>query len=284
MACLEWNNVLAAIIAFAMSLGAFMLALNSRQNVDSALKSMGDGAGMDGYAHNTVIHVTISMLISAFACLCICLSTFDCVEGSEGGFVHKVTGSTAFCVMRIITFFAFLVELAFSSAMLLAVGVVFFLDFLCRMGSTTLFHAQEVIWEIGNFTLTGTDPFDPYRTGNFTDAKLADTPVFSIAKLTQSLNLAEFCPNAKYLGNYVLLFWLACVLGVVSQALMAIALNGEKERVSVHEQHEAVGLGDVGGKFSRDYNEGAGLLGSAGSALSGLDQSFNRYRAGGAGH
>jgi len=280
------NNVFAAIIAFAMSLGSFMMVLSARSNMDQALTTMGDGAGFDGYAHSTIIHITISLLINGFACLCVCLSTFDCTEAAHGGCVHKITGSTCFCVMRIVTFLTFIVEMLFSSAITIAVAATLFLAFICRMGSTTIFHVQEVIWEIGNFTATGKDPFDPYQTGNYTDAKLADTPVFSVAQLTQHLNLQSFCPGAKEIGGQVLLFWIACILGAVSQALMAIALNGEKERVSVHEQHEAAGLT---GAVSRDYNEGVGLLAnSARSGLSGgvsgFQQSFDRFRAGGSGH
>jgi len=282
MGCCEMNNVFAAIIAFAMSLGSFMMVLSARSNMDEALTTMGDGAGFDGYAHNTIFHITISLLINGFACLCVCLSSFDCTEAAPGSCVHKITSSTCFCVMRIITFLTFIVEMLFSSAITIMMAAVLFLGFICRMGSTTIFHTQEVIWEIGNFTLTGTDPFDPYRTGNYTDAKLADTPVFSIAQLSQHLNLANFCPGAKPVGGSVLLFWMACILGAVSQALMAIALNGEKERVSVHEQHEAAGLT---GAASRDYNEGLGLLAnSARGGVSGFQQSFDRFKAGGSGH
>ena len=72
-------------------------------------------------------------------------------------------------------------------------------------GSTVQFHVQEVIWEIGNFTLTGAtnsiyttqersgcdvlcwnvdvsgrDPFDPYHTGNLGETQAADTKFVSV--------------------------------------------------------------------------------------------------------
>merc|ERR1712083_276807 len=148
-------------------------------------------------------------------------------------------------------------------------------------GSTTVYHAQEVIWEMGNFTATGQDPFDPYATGNITDAKAADTPIFSLSKTMQTLDLNNFCPHAALLGGQMALFWFGCVLALVSQALMAIALNGEKERVAVHEQHEEAAMGGARG-------EAMNLLGQAGSgaqgAVSGFQSSFNQYRAGAPGH
>ncbi len=123
------------------------------------------------------------------------------------------------------------VQLASSSLMLVGMSSVLFLDFICHtvdvleilcfcaskfidwkrirhsimlgpvgtQGSTVQFHVQEVIWEIGNFTLTGAppathysnsivncvdvsgrDPFDPYRTGNLGETQAADTKFVSV--------------------------------------------------------------------------------------------------------
>lgn len=169
----------------------------------------------------------------------------------------------------------------FSFVILIATVAVFVLDFICRMGSTTVYHAQEVIWEMGNFTSTGKDPFDPYATGNFKEAKAADTPIFSMSKTMQTLDLNTFCPQAEHLSGQMALFWVACVLALVAQALMATALNGEKERVAVHEQHEEASMGGARG-------EGMNLLSqansSAQSAVSGFQNSFNQYKAGAPGH
>lgn len=41
-------------------------------------------------------------------------------------------------------------------------------------------------------------------------------------------------------------------MSLVSQALMAIALNGEKERISVHEEH--VGGAQVSAAYPRSYS------------------------------
>ncbi|CAK9056564.1 Hypothetical protein SCF082_LOCUS30478 [Durusdinium trenchii] len=153
---------------------------------------------------------------------------------------HTMTTATAFCVLRICAFVTFLVQLAYSSLMMVGMTTVLTLDFICHMGSTTRFHAQEVIWEIGNFTLTGRDPFDPYYTGSVSESRAADTKIVSVASMMQHLSLERFCPFSENLGQQLFIFWLSSIVSLVSQALMAIALNGEKERISLHEEHDEV--------------------------------------------
>jgi hypothetical protein len=281
MRCVELNNVYAALISSAMSVIAFMLALSARHNVNKALQDMGGGAGLADAARGSVPQLGFSLLLNGVACTAICLSQFDCQSAMKHSCTHSLTSSTSFCVLRVVCFLTFLAEMSFSFIVLIGTVGVFVLDFICRMGSTTVYHAQEVIWEMGNFTATGKDPFDPYSTGNFSDAKAADTPIFSLSKTMQTLDLNGFCPHASLLGGQMALFWVGCVLALVSQALMAIALNGEKERVAVHEQHEEASMGGARG-------EAMNLLGSANSAaqsgLSGLQSSYNQYRAGAPGH
>jgi len=281
MRCVELNNVYAALISSAMSVLSFMLALSARHNTDRALHDMGGGAGLENAVKGTVPHLGFSLLLNGIACMAICLSQFDCQAAMKYSCTHTLTSSTSFCVLRVICFLSFLGEMMFSFVVLIGTVGVFVLAFICRMGSTTVYHAQEVVWEIGNFTLTGKDPFDPYSTGNYTDAKAADTPIFSMSKTMQTLDLNNFCLHAEYLGGQMALFWVGCVLALVSQALMAIALNGEKERVAVHEQHEAATMGGARG-------EAMNLLGQAGSgaqgAMSGFQNSLNQYRAGAPGH
>lgn len=286
MACkiCEMNNVLAAIMAFTMSIMAVMMSLTERSKVIKAMAETGDGAHLAAIAQSTFAQLILSMIINGFACLCVCLSTFDCIHAMKYNCVHSITSSTCFCIMRIICFLTFLVQTALANVMTCGFVGMSVLAYICSMGSTTVFHAQEVIWEVGNFTRTGVDPFDPYRTGNFQVAKAADTPGISASKTFQHLELAAFCPNGKVLAGAVGVFWMACVLSLVSQALMAIALNGEKERVSVHEQHEA-----AGGVSTRDITENMGLLGSTvqASAMSGLQNfqnSYDQYARGARGH
>jgi len=95
----------------------------------------------------------------------------------------------------------------------------------------------------------------------------------------QTLNLNDFCPHASLLGGQMALFWVGCMLALVSQALMAIALNGEKERVAVHEQQE-----QVGGARAENMNLLGPVNSGASSALSGFQSSYNQYRAGAPGH
>lgn len=279
MKCVELNNVYAALISTAMSVLAFMLALSARHNVNNALQDMGGGAGLADAAGGSVPQLGFSLLLNGLACTAICLSQFHCESALTCACTHTLTSSTSFCVLRVICFLTFLAEMYFCFIVLIGTVGVYVLDFICRMGSTTVFHAQEVIWEMGNFTATGRDPFDPYATGNFTDAKLADTPVFSLSKIMQTVNLNDFCPHASLLGGQMALFWVGCMLALVSQALMAIALNGEKERVAVHEQQE-----QVGGARAENMNLLGPVNSGASSALSGFQSSYNQYRAGAPGH
>eukprot|EP00931_Biecheleriopsis_adriatica_P017198 TRINITY_DN1240_c5_g1_i1.p1 TRINITY_DN1240_c5_g1~~TRINITY_DN1240_c5_g1_i1.p1 ORF type:complete len:312 (+),score=47.48 TRINITY_DN1240_c5_g1_i1:122-937(+) len=271
-----------------MSITAFVFGVSAKSKTDTALAAMGDGAHLDNVVAETVAHLTISMLLNGFACMCVCMSNFEgCSHPERHKWVHYVTSSTAFCVMRIVAFSTFLVQLIFSSAMLVGAVLVGFLAYVCHFGSTTQFHVQEVIWEIGNFTATGVDPFDPYKTGNATQARSHDTAFISSASIMQHLDLAEFCPLAKDLGGQLMVFWMSAVLSLVSQALMAVALNGEKERVSVHEQHESAA--DFSG---RSLQEGAGLLSSAASAgsaysrdaLGGFNSAYKNFQSGHPGH
>mmetsp|Transcript_48895 Transcript_48895/g.87927 ORF Transcript_48895/g.87927 Transcript_48895/m.87927 type:complete len:277 (+) Transcript_48895:144-974(+) len=270
----ELNNVLAGILGFGSSIMATMVCLTARQTVVKEMANTGDGSGMAELANGMVIQMHVSALINGFGCVCLCLSTFDCVLAQKHGCVHSITSSTTFCLLRVQ-----LVLTQFLSAGLAGVGL---LTYICQMGSTTVFHAQEVIWEIGNFTLTGIDPFDPYRSGDSKLAQAADTPIISLANTIQHLDLAAVCPDSRAMTQAMGVFFLACLVSVVSQVLMAIALNGEKERVAVHEQHETSGM-------TRDMHESMNLLGSTGSAMQasatqGFHNAYDQYSQGARGH
>eukprot|EP00439_Symbiodinium_sp_Y106_P031526 s2021_g3.t2 len=190
-----------------------------------------------------------------------CLSTFHCESMMQFFFAHMATTSHAFCILRMISFTTLLVQLFLSSEILVGAGVALFLNFVCHLGSTTRFHVQEVIWEIGNFTKTGRDPFDPYRTGSMQEANSADTHFISVARLLQHLDLDHFCYFSGNLESSMTLFWLCSLASHVSQVLMTIALNGEKERVGVHEENDEAaqhGLSSEDGiaLLSRGLNQG----------------------------
>jgi len=236
--CVKGNNVYASSFALLMSVVAWCLGIAAFGKVAEAFGSMGSGTILRDSAFRAVIHLSLSMILNIVSFMAICCSTFHFEQAMKFDVVHSLTSSTAFCVLRIAAFTTFLVQLACSSLMLVGMSSVLTLDFICHMGSTVQFHAQEVIWEIGNFTLTGRDPFDPYHTGNLGETKAADTRFVSVASMMQHLSLERFCPYSENVGAQLFIFWSSGIASLVSQALMAIALNGEKERISVHEEHE----------------------------------------------
>mmetsp|Transcript_4407 Transcript_4407/g.10225 ORF Transcript_4407/g.10225 Transcript_4407/m.10225 type:complete len:269 (+) Transcript_4407:90-896(+) len=243
MSCSKNNNVIASTLAFGMSLVALCTAVAELGRVEEAFSSLGGGSAgnaLKDSASHTVLHLSFSMILNLLGFMSICMSTFHCDSAMKWSMAHMATTSSALCFLRIAAFGTMLVELILSSEIVVGAAGVLFLDFVCNLGSTAQFHVQEVIWEIGNFTKTGQDPFDPYRTGSAREAKAADTKMFSIAKLMQHLELENFCGYSQNLGSSLIVFWVCSLVSLVSQALMAIALNGEKERVSVHEENDEV--------------------------------------------
>jgi len=250
MPCAQNSNVIASGIAFTMSLVALIMGISAMWKVEEAFRSMGSGSELRGSGVRTVVHLTISMILNLVSFCSIGLSTFHFEQAMKFRWAHTMSSSTAFCTLRITASLTFLVQLLCSSFIMVGMTSVLSLDLICHMGSTARFHAQEVIWEIGNFTLTGKDPFDPYRTGSSAAVKAADTRFVSVARMAQHLELDRFCPHSENLGNQMFTFWLGSIISLVSQALMAIALNGEKERVNVHEENDEV----------RSFGQGAALL------------------------
>merc|ERR1719296_509119 len=72
---------------------------------------------------------------------------------------------------------------------------------------------------------------------------IASSAFLDVKSMTFRLDLLQYCKmsGSGKDGSGVFLL-MGCFLSVLSQALMAIALNGEKERVTVHEEHEVEGL------------------------------------------
>lgn len=261
MPCAQNNNLIASLLAFCLSVGAVSVAVLEIGKVEEAFESMGRGSPLRDAAVRTVIQLCFSLLVNLVGFFNICLSTFHCESVMQFYFAHMATTSHAFCILRLISFTTLLVQLFLSSEILVGAGVALFLNFVCHLGSTTRFHVQEVIWEIGNFTKTGQDPFDPYRTGSMQEANNADTHFISVARLLQHLDLDYFCYYSGNLESSMTLFWLCSLASHVSQVLMTIALNGEKERVGVHEENDEAaqhGMSSEDGMalLSRGLNQG----------------------------
>merc|ERR1711933_106374 len=66
-----------------------------------------------------------------------------------------------------------------------------------------------------------------------------ETPLLSLEQIVDNLQIGYFCSIvSKDIQSMTWQLWVGTLLTVVSQALMAVALHGEKERVGVHELHE----------------------------------------------
>lgn len=245
--CFDLHNVFAGILSFALSILAVIMGIDAKFKADEFVRDTGSQLTLQTSALSGFVMLFVSCGLNGFSCLTLCLSTFDCVHTSKLECIHAITSSTSFCVLRICAFVMFVAQLIFNQTQAVSLGGAAIIAYICQMGSTTVFHAQEVIWEIGNFTLKGYDPYDPYRTGSVARAQSADTPYVQLSKIFQSLDLSASCPNSEVMWRTFMIFWLASLLSLASQVIMAIALNGEKERVNVHEQYAQSPILGVGG-------------------------------------
>eukprot|EP00931_Biecheleriopsis_adriatica_P044319 TRINITY_DN25343_c0_g1_i2.p1 TRINITY_DN25343_c0_g1~~TRINITY_DN25343_c0_g1_i2.p1 ORF type:complete len:287 (+),score=37.10 TRINITY_DN25343_c0_g1_i2:133-993(+) len=238
--CTRYCNVIAAFIAATLSLVALICALSSKGGTETALALTGDGANMAETVSQTVLHLVTSFLLNGFACTCICLSHFHACESLDEStcareMINALTSSSAFCWMRFLSFAGFLLQVYFTSMMIVAAVIVIPLGYLCFVGGSTVeYHVNWVIQEMANITVTGKDPLDTFGTGNYTELK--DTPLVSAHQVLQHLpSFPDFCLQSEKLGGTLVYFVVSSMLSLVSLALMAVALNGERARTAVHE-------------------------------------------------
>mmetsp|Transcript_46781 Transcript_46781/g.99998 ORF Transcript_46781/g.99998 Transcript_46781/m.99998 type:complete len:270 (+) Transcript_46781:73-882(+) len=238
MAC-DLANVFMALVAVAMSVIGVITSLTAQFDVVGALKNMGHGAGkLDVLAQSVDLNFGVIVFMNAVCALLICLSMFDCVHLQKHAALHLLTSSTSLCWWRILAWLTFMVQIVMSEFFMIIVVLVCLLTYICHAGEGVVYQTQELIYAIGNTTLETGALFSPYGKPA---TNVSDTPVISTKDMVTHLDMQRYCADAQgaHLGKAAITFWAGCFITALSQALMAVALNGEKERVSVHESYEA---------------------------------------------
>eukprot|EP00443_Scrippsiella_acuminata_P131511 CAMPEP_0115747644 /NCGR_PEP_ID=MMETSP0272-20121206/93267_1 /TAXON_ID=71861 /ORGANISM="Scrippsiella trochoidea, Strain CCMP3099" /LENGTH=336 /DNA_ID=CAMNT_0003192639 /DNA_START=432 /DNA_END=1441 /DNA_ORIENTATION=+ len=109
------------------------------------------------------------------------------------------------------------------------------------MGPGVVYLGQELIYAMGNATATTTLQGTSSMNANSQPygVHLASSPYISMDALIHNFDLLTYCKDTdggRDAGADMVLW--GCFLTLASQALIVMALNGEKSRVSVHDLHE----------------------------------------------
>lgn len=233
MGC-ELSNVFGSMVALLLSILGATICILHQGSTEAALQAAGSGtATLGSMSSNLSFNFAVILLLNVISTAVISLSTFECSHLASSSVMHCLTKSTSLCWWTLLACCTFLVQLVVSGFMLVATVLVGFLVFVCHSGEDNVTQMQQLLYAVGNMTSPGGEVFNPYGAQD-----IQDSPVISLEHIVSHLDLARFCGVAQDLDGAVANFWLGCLLTVVSQALMTVALHGEKERVSVHEVQE----------------------------------------------
>jgi len=258
--CCELGSVLNAVAALCLSGLSAWLSLSRRQDIEECLSGLSEGVdAFHGLMWTLVFSYIVLLVLNAISAATLLLSHFA-IESLEDNFVmHCLTSSRALGTLMSFTVLTFLLQLIRLGYTISLQGAFAFLSAICNRGPGVVYLAQELIYTMGNASLSsgGQSTFNPYSKAMPYGAHVASSGYLDMDTLSSRIDLMKYCKssdNGKD-GSGSLLLW-GCLLSVVSQALMAVALNGEKERVIVHEQHEMTGFlaaaqDEVQGAFSR---------------------------------
>lgn len=238
----------AAVFLSGLGLGLCIYCLGSTLG---ALRAAGLGVStLEAAGSSLLWYLAGTLLLDLVVAAVMCLSTFECDCCMSSTVMHCVTKASSLSFWSFLVWCSFLFQLAVSTFVMVGFVLIDFLVFLCNTDSGTINQAQALVYEISNFTSpAAANTFQPLGTKNVTD-----TPIISLLGIMHHLDIPQFCINAcnvssidfvvacgtsaTRLDDTAAFLCIGCLLVTVSQALMATALSGEKERVSVHELHE----------------------------------------------
>jgi len=213
--------------------------------VEECLSGLSEGAGaLHGLMWTLAFSYIVLLVLNAISATTLLLSHFAFESLEDNLVVHALTSSRALCTLMSFTVLTFLLQLIRLGYTISLQGALAFLASVCNRGPGVVYLAQELIYTMGNASAaSGGGGFNPYSKAMPYGSHVASSDYVDTDAMVSRIDLMKYCKasgNGKD-GSGSLLLW-GCFLSVVSQALMAIALNGEKERVIVHEQHEMQGF------------------------------------------
>jgi len=176
------------------------------------------------YCHIPVLMLNfigaMAVWLSFFHCKCLPESVVDCM-----------TASRSLCVLRVLVMISFGFDLLASQVILVWRCVLSALSFVCGTSAGLMNEAQEVV------QAARTALQQRAASGN-----TGATSSLGFAGLFAGLDLPTYCASSggQQEEEGSARITVACLLAVVAQVLLAMALNGEKERADVHEQHQGI--------------------------------------------
>lgn len=233
--CCEQSNVALAVCALILS------ALAAAGGVASGL---GAGRCCDGDTLNSlkVLEWALPVWCSGVAMLnllcavAVWLSFFHCACAGRL-LVQCLTTSRALCCLRVLVMATFVAQLALSQYLLVWRCAVSTLSFICGLPEAEAAWAQQVLQALA------------VSHGDGTAASL-----LHLQDVIRETDIQHYCDPSQATGVAPRLAWPASLLLVLTQALMAVALNGEKERVGVHELSELAAFAGLPSEDARSLS------------------------------
>lgn len=225
--------------------------------------------GLGSQAGSVLTHVLWSSVIgymlivpfNAMAAYVVCLSFFESVPCKVRLF-EGMTTSGGLRTLQLITQLCFFVCLVGSQLLLVWLCGVSLLGHVCS-NSAVIAPAQMLVIAMGK---SPADLFDSF----FSPADPATGFTITIRQVLQDLNLSSYCSSLGTANGPLWYIWMGSSFLVVSQALLSVALRGEKQRVHVHELVEAeMGFGHMAGEAMNGLLNDPSTASSVGGVVGG---------------
>lgn len=236
--CCELANVVSAILALVVAIAASFINSQGWSGAGDCAFAIGEGANfLASVVRILPLNYTLLLLMNIVSVGAVWFSFFHC-DKLDGKVLHCLTSPRSLCALQIVVSGSFLLQLVVLPFLLTLSGWASLLSYMCNLGQLVVTQAQELVWAMGNDTspsASSVQAFNPYGDKPVVNRSL---PLVGIQDVVEHLQIQRFCDTAPAGDSSVLYVCCACLLVAASQALMASALNAEKERALVHETHD----------------------------------------------
>jgi len=274
--CCELIHVLSSLGALALSALAAFLALEHAGDLSSCLEGLGPGVSrLQNLLFTLMVNYSAIITVNVASTVVVWLSFFDC-DTLECDLKHKLTSARSLSILLgavWVTFFMQLFRLGYAMTLH---GVLAGLAYICNLGPGVVYLAQELVYAMGNATETGAAVYSPYGREAY-GRHYAWSLYIDVGEMVKNFNFERYCEDTdhgKDDGAGSVMY--GCLLTLLSQALMAMALSGEKARVVVHDLHEKhtlVGMAQQIGGQAQHSIEQLPLMGQ--NLTQGVQQAFH---------
>lgn len=219
------------------------------------------GAVLTHVLWTSVIGYMLIVPFNVMAAYVVCLSFFESVPLKIRLF-QGMTTSGGLRTLQLITQFCFFLCLMGSQLLLVWLCGLSLLGHICS-NSAVIAPAQMLVMAMGKSPADLLDQF-------FAPADPATGFTVTMRQVLQDLNLSSYCSSLGTANVPMWYIWMGSSLLVISQALLSVALRGEKQRVHVHELVEAdMGLGHMAGEAMSGLLQDPSMISTVGGAIGG---------------